>query len=85
MGSAARRCGAYGVEISAGLRQAAVEGGRVEEGGRWLGFFGGQHAPALPSPLNRARGSAKGAALASKSSRWPQGENFPLSFLCLGP
>jgi hypothetical protein len=51
----------------------------VEEGGRRLGFWG-QHAPALPSPLNRSRGSAKGAALASKSSRWPQGENLPPKF-----
>jgi hypothetical protein len=32
---------------------------------------GRKHAPALPSPLNRSRGSAKGAALASKSRRWP--------------
>jgi hypothetical protein len=70
MGSTARQHGAYGGEIPAGLHQAAAEGGGVEQGGRRLGF-GGKHTPALPSPLNRSRGSAKGAALASKSSQWP--------------
>jgi hypothetical protein len=53
MGSAAQRRGAYGGEISVGLRQAAAVGGGVEEGGRRLGFWGehtksghGQPSPA---------------------------------------
>jgi hypothetical protein len=41
---------------------------------------GAHPSPPLPSPLNRSRGSAKGAALASKSIRWPQGENIPPKF-----
>jgi hypothetical protein len=51
------------------------------EGSSWpVARVSGKHAPALPSPLNRSRGASKGAALASKSSRWPQGENLPPKF-----
>jgi hypothetical protein len=66
---------------AAGLRLCAVARERCggQQLGRRLGL-GEEHTPALPSPLIRSRGSTKGAALASKSTRWPQGENLPPKF-----